>query len=182
MKDGLIGSSVAIQESQIEEQNRRDKNAIGGRGENIAYVRLTEEHRLNLYFLGEKAKTIDFLVEIRNPLTPYFAFLQVKTTDTPEYTRDGNLKVGITTDDLMLLLEKPLPTYFVGVDEDKETVYVAPIYKKHIHGYTSSIPNDYKLEFGHRDENINVIRKLEEDITNFSHQIGNIKDQYQTVM
>lgn len=180
----LIAPSIATQESQIsiEEQNRKNKNAIGSRGEAIAYVRLTEEHRLNLYFLGEKAQTIDFLAEIRNQETPFFAFLQVKTTGEPEYTNEGKLKVNITGEDLARLINKPLPTYFVGVDEQTEVVYIAPIYTNSVAGYTSSIPNKYKLVLGQKANNIKVIKSLEKDIIAFSKVVRTRKLHYITKM
>ena len=157
-----------------------NKNALGSRGESIAYVRLTEGYKFNLYFMGEKAQTIDFLLELCNKETPYFAFLQIKTTAQHEYTNKGYLKVGITTDDLKLLIDKPLPTYFVGVDELEESVYIAPVFNDTIYGYTSSIPNTYKLQFGAKAENKKVMEKLEKDIICFSKVIKTKKQKYKT--
>ena len=158
------------------------KNALGSRGEAIAYVRLTESYKFNLYFMGEKAQTIDYLLELRDTEIPYFAFLQVKTTAVRGYTNSGHLKVGITTMDLNRLIQNPLPTYFVGVDEIEESVYIAPIFSTTINGYTSSIPNTYKLKYGASDENKKVISTLEKDIISFSRVIRTRKQKYKTKM
>lgn len=164
----------------IKEDSSVYKNALGNRGEAIAYVRLTEGYKFNLYFMGEKAQTIDYLLELKDSKTPYFAFLQVKTTAQHEYTNGGHLKVGITSDDLNLLISKPLPTYFVGVDEVDETVFIAPIFSDTVHGYTSSIPNRYKLEYGSNDENKKTIALLEKDIIRFSKVVKTRKLKYKT--
>jgi hypothetical protein len=61
---------------------------IGGRGEAIAFARLTKPCRADSdlpyfwpHFLGEKCETFDFLVELvdAGEMTPFF-FVQVKTT------------------------------------------------------------------------------------------------------
>jgi hypothetical protein len=61
---------------------------IGGRGEAIAFARLTQICRDDVelpyfwpHYLGEKAQTFDFLVELvdAGEKTPFF-FVQVKTT------------------------------------------------------------------------------------------------------
>lgn len=164
----------------VVEEEAINNNALGSRGEAIAYVRLTEGYKFNLYFMGEKAQTIDYLLELRDKNTPFFAFLQVKATAQQEFTAAGQLKVGITTHDLGLLINKPLPTYFVGVDEVEECVYIAPVFTNAIYGYTSSIPNKYKLKHIPCDENKKVIAKLEKDIISFSKVIRTRKLKYKT--
>ena len=182
MNNRLSPQLLQSQSQIVVEKDTVNKNALGSRGEAIAYVRLTEGYRFNLYFMGEKAQTIDYLLELRDKNAPFFAFLQVKTTAQHEFTQAGQLKVGISTHDLGLLINKPLPTYFVGVDEIEESVYIAPLFSDTIHGYTSSIPKKYKLEHMPSEENKKVIAKLEKDIICFSKVIKTRKLKYKTKM
>ncbi len=155
-------------------------NAIGSRGEAIAFVRLSEGYLFNLYFMGDKAETSDYLIELRDRNTPSFAFLQVKSTSVGQYTAGGQLQTKITTNELTLLKEKPLPTYYVGVDESAEMVYIAPVFEGCTQGYTSSIPNKYKLEHGQHDDNMKVLRALAKDIISYSKCIITRKKKYKT--
>jgi hypothetical protein len=97
-------------------------------------------------FLGEKARTLDYLVELVSPeeRTAFF-FVQVKAT-RQGYTRAGRrLKVGMSGPDVRRFALVPAPTYLVGVDEPDEVGYLVAI----LHGMAepiSSIPTDYPLD------------------------------------
>ena len=58
-----------------------DRNAVGDRGESIFHSRITEHYMFNVYFLGEKAPIVDFLLEIRDEKKPYYCIVQVKSTE-----------------------------------------------------------------------------------------------------
>ena len=59
-----------------------DKNAQGERGESIFKTRITQGDLFAIYFLGEKAPIVDFLLEINDKDTPYPFMVQVKSTTT----------------------------------------------------------------------------------------------------
>jgi len=97
---------------------------IGSRGEAIFAVLVSDFcSRRRPYFrpryLGEKAETIDFLLEVLDVegATP-FCFVQVKTTRLG-YTKRSprRLKVGLSDEEVARLVRFPAPTYFVGIDE-----------------------------------------------------------------
>lgn len=100
-----------------------DQNSIGLRGESIFTTRITQGNVFNVYFLGDKAPVVDFLVVINNPNTPYAFMVQVKST-TKGYNGCGNLKVKVTKDKYKDLQKRLLPTYIAGVDILSETVYI----------------------------------------------------------
>lgn len=105
----------------------------GRRGESLAAVLLTRlwgqaQPLFVPYFLGEKAETLDFLVELigAGPSTPFF-FIQVKTTQKG-YTRSASaerrLRVQMSVDELRRLADRPVPTYVVGIEEREEAGYL----------------------------------------------------------
>jgi hypothetical protein len=110
---------------------------IGGRGEAIAYMRLSKVCRRNNlpyffpHYLGEKCPTFDFLVELvgAGKRTPFF-FVQVKTT-TKGYTRRSvppRLRVKVSAEDVRRMAAFPAPTYVVGVDETAERAFVIAVH------------------------------------------------------
>ncbi len=118
---------------------------IGNRGEAIFYVRITDfcgrkRPFFRPRFLGEKAQTLDYLVELvgAGERTPFF-FVQVKTT-REGYTRGNQpprLKVSIPRRDVRRLSLYPAPTYLVGIDERQEVGYILAVLEE----MKSSIPS-----------------------------------------
>jgi hypothetical protein len=99
-----------------------EQDDIGSRGEDIFCVRITDfcgrkKPYFRPRFLGEKAQTSDFLVELvgAGKRTMFF-FVQVKTTHQG-YTRRGRpprLKVSMSGRDVRRLALYPAPTYLGG--------------------------------------------------------------------
>src|SRR5260370_13208810 len=79
-------------------------------------------------FLGEKVRTLDFLVELvcSGDRTPFF-FAQVKTTRKGYTKKDRRLKVEMSGADVRRASRVPAPTYLVGIDERRGKGYVLPI-------------------------------------------------------
>jgi hypothetical protein len=124
---------------------------IGSRGEYLFGARMMsfcgrELPYFRPRFLGEKARTLDFLVELVCPgdRTPFF-FAQVKTT-RKGYTKKGRrLRVEMSGADVRRACSVPAPTYLIGFDEPQEVGYIYPI----LHGMAddvSSIPTTYPLD------------------------------------
>ena len=112
-------------------------DVIGGRGEAIAYARLTKICRDDdlpyfwPHYLGEKCETFDFLVELvdAGEKTPFF-FVQVKTT-RKEYTKTQvppRLVINVSEKDVRRMVAFPAPTYVVGVHEDEERAFVVSVH------------------------------------------------------
>jgi hypothetical protein len=111
---------------------------IGGRGEAIAFAhlaRICREFRQVPFFwpcyLGEKAETFDYYVELvdAGAITPYF-FVQVKTT-TKLLTRTQEpprLRIEVPASDLQRMLRHPAPTYIVGIDERTDRAYIVVVF------------------------------------------------------
>src|SRR5437588_8841216 len=111
---------------------------IGGRGEAIAFMRLARTWRTDAslpyfwpHYLGEKAQTFDFLVELvdAGEKTPFF-FVQVKTT-RKEYTRSQTpprLRVEVSENDIRRMVAYPAPTYVIGVHEDEERAFIISVH------------------------------------------------------
>jgi hypothetical protein len=95
-------------------------DVIGGRGEAIAFARLTKSCRSDSdlpyfwpHFLGEKCDTFDFLVALidAGEKTPFF-FVQVKTT-RKEFTKSQTpprLRVEVSEKDIRRMVAYPAPT------------------------------------------------------------------------
>jgi Domain of unknown function (DUF4365) len=111
---------------------------IGGRGEAIAFARLTklcrEDSDLPFFwphFLGEKCETFDFLVELvdAGERTP-FCFVQVKAT-RKRFTRSQQsprLRVEVSERDVRRMVAYPAPTYVVGVHEEEERAFIIAVH------------------------------------------------------
>jgi hypothetical protein len=82
------------------------------------------------HFLGDKFRTLDFIVELvgATRTTSYF-FVQVKTTRQGyRESRDGrSLRVSVKRKDVLRMKGYPAPTYLVGVDEVDERAYIVSI-------------------------------------------------------
>jgi hypothetical protein len=119
------------------------RDDIGSRGEFIFCARIMDFCGRDLpyfrpRFLGEKARTLDYLVELvdTGARTSFF-FVQVRTTQQG-YTKKGRrLKVGISGTDLRRLSLIPAPTYLVGVDEPGEVGYILAV----LEGMSDPIPS-----------------------------------------
>lgn len=109
------------------------RDDLGRRGEIIFCARITDFCGRGIpyfrpYFLGEKARTLDFLVELvgAGERTCFF-FVQVKTTRKGRTKAEGRLKVGLSGADVQHFALVPAPTYLVGIDEPQEAAYVLAI-------------------------------------------------------
>jgi hypothetical protein len=109
-------------------------NVIGARGENIlrlAFTRLIDagEPLFDPVFLGEKHSIIDLYVEIphQGNLRPFF-FVQVKATTLGYLAAPRRLRIRLTRDNESQLLNIPVPTYLVGVDEQNQRAYIRSIH------------------------------------------------------
>lgn len=141
-----------------------DQNSIGLRGESIFTTRITQGNIFNVYFLGDKAPIVDFLVEINDSKTPYAFMVQVKST-IRGYNKVGNLKVGVVKDKYKALLKRPLPTYIAGVDVNTETVFIcSAFYDK---SYIRSLPTKNKLKFTSPATTAKVLDLLKQDVIKY---------------
>ncbi|QDV32564.1 DUF4365 domain-containing protein [Tautonia plasticadhaerens] len=110
---------------------------LGGRGEAIAFARLTRICRTDAdlpffwpHFLGEKCETFDFLVELvdAGERTPFF-FVQVKTTRKSFTTTQSppRLRVEVAEKDIRRMASYPAPTYIIGVQEVEERAFIVSV-------------------------------------------------------
>jgi len=142
-------------------------DVIGGRGESIAFVRLTAVCRDDdrpyfwAHFLGEKCETFDFLVELvdAGERTPFF-FVQVKST-RKEFTKrePKRLVVGVSEKDVRRMVSFPAPTYVVGVHEDEERAFIISVHGK-MKDSIASITTGHEL-------NCDTLRRLWEEVCAF---------------
>src|ERR1700678_2885828 len=103
-----------------------DRNdAIGKRGEAIFITRImsfcgNKAPYFNPIFLGEKADSLDFMVEVLGiPSSIPLFFIQVKSTRLGYTGRrmEARLRVKVTSDHIRGMLRYPVPCYMVGIDE-----------------------------------------------------------------
>jgi hypothetical protein len=125
------------------------RDLIGKRGEAIVCAGLTDFCGRSLpYFdphpLGEKCPTFDYLVELlETGHTPAYFFVQVKATRQAQMRRAG-LKVGVGADDVRRMVNCPVPTYVVGVDEPAGVAYLLSVHGRR-RGPISSVPTTHPL-------------------------------------
>jgi hypothetical protein len=111
---------------------------IGGRGEAIAFMRLGRIWRTDAelpyfwpHYLGEKAQTFDFLVELvdAGERTPFF-FVQVKSTrkDFTKTQQPPRLRVEVSEKDVRRMVAYPAPTYVIDVHEDQERAFIISVH------------------------------------------------------
>ena len=142
---------------------------IGGRSEAIASMHLSATCRPDSdlpyfwpHFLGEKAQTFDFLVELvdAGDETPFF-FVQVKGT-RQEYTkRERRLDVGVSAKDILRMVSFPAPTYIVGVHEREARAFVISVHGR-MNEAISSITTGHELT-------ADTLRQLWEEVRAFWH-------------
>lgn len=128
------------------------RDDIGSRGEHIFCARIMDfcGRRLPYFrprFLGEKARALDFLVElVGNGDRTMFFFVQVKTTRRGYTTRGGRrLKVSVPAEAVRQLAGVVAPTYLVGIDEEQEVGYLLAILTG-MKGAIPSLPTDFPLD------------------------------------
>jgi hypothetical protein len=99
-------------------------------------------------FLGEKAQTLDYLVELVDTGDrPAFFFVQVRATRLGYTKRGQRLRIGMSGEELRRFALVPAPTYLVGVDEVGESGYILAVLEG-MTGPLSSLPTDYPLDCG----------------------------------
>jgi hypothetical protein len=97
-------------------------------------------------FLGEKARTLDFLVQLVSPGDrTLFFFAQVKTTRKGYTKKDRRLKVEMSGEEVRRASLVPAPTYLIGIDERREVGYIVPILEG-MKEDIASIPTTYPLD------------------------------------
>ncbi|MBY0230016.1 MAG: DUF4365 domain-containing protein [Gemmataceae bacterium] len=96
-------------------------------------------------FLGEKARTLDFLVDLVGTSRPRHFFAQVKSTRKELTKKERRLRVGMSASDLRRAAAVPGPTYLIGVDERGERCYLFPILDG-MSDALSSIPTAHPLD------------------------------------
>ena len=144
----------------------KDKNAIGDFGENCAIMRLMKFYIFRGYLIGGKAPVFDILLEINDENKPYQALVQVKSTDDSNpYLTNGNIKTPVPKKKLDLLIKRPLPTYVGGMDNNTETLFIAPAYNPRTK--YSSIPPTLKMDNSDLQAYRSAIEKLRDDIINY---------------
>ncbi len=124
---------------------------IGSRGEYLFCAQITNFcGRVLPYFrprfLGEKARSLDFMVELIDvPDRSAFFFVQVKATRQGYSKKSRRLKVGIAGTDVRRCRLVPAPTYLIGIDEPGEVGYIVPILEG-MGDDIASIPTTYPLD------------------------------------
>jgi Domain of unknown function (DUF4365) len=130
----------------------RSNDDIGGRGEAIFCVRITQPcgpNREPLFrpcFLGEKKATLDFLVELVGLAgRSAFFFVQVKTTGKEVTSRAKTIAVKVKKRDIDRMVGYPAPTYVIGIDENNETAYIVSA-NSPVPGDLPSLPTTFPLD------------------------------------
>lgn len=127
------------------------RDDIGSRGEFIFCTRIMDFCGRNLpyfrpHFLGEKAQTFDYLVELVDaPSGIPFFFVQVKATRKGYTKGKARLKVGMAGADVRRFSLLPAPTYLVGIDESEEVGFLLAILHG-MQGPIASVPTDFPLD------------------------------------
>ncbi len=148
----------------------RQANIIGDIGENTFALRLSKEGIFKVYFLGEKAPIVDFILEIIDEKKPYQCLVQVKSIgQRKKYRRDGWMRTPVPQKKLEALIARPLPTYVAGVDVDKEIVYMAPAYNEEER--FPAIPPKLKFD-RNRTASQSSLKRLRDDIINYWEKSG----------
>lgn len=125
------------------------RDMIGKRGEAIVCGSLADFCGRPLpYFdphhLGEKCQTFDYLVELLGTaFTPAYFFAQVKATQKGYTKQAAELKVGVAADDVRKMVNCPVPTYLIGVDEPAGLAYLVSVHGRR--GAINSIPTTHPL-------------------------------------
>lgn len=126
------------------------RDLVGKRGEAIVTARLMDFcGNLDPYFdvhpLGEKCPTFDYLVELVNAgdSVPYF-LAQVKATRRGFTEKRRRLSVRVDREDVRRMVQCPIPTYLIGVNEPRDRAYVVSVHGS-MSGPITSMPASYPL-------------------------------------
>lgn len=157
-------------------------NIIGDHGESIFNTRVSKGDMFKVYFLGEKAPIVDFLLEILDPATPYYFMVQVKSTTLGYDATTGNLKAPVPVGKLQKLIARKIPTYVAGVDVNDEKVYICPAFDPAI--TYSSIPIAHELSLQNPILTQQTLDLLKQDVIRFwsDPAIQNYKPNYVSML
>lgn len=142
-----------------------DKNELGARGETILSVRITQGLIFRPCFLDAKWPAGDFYLEIVDETNPYPFLIQAKTT-TQGYLANGNLKAGVPIAKLRSLMNRPLPTYVAGIDENTETVFIRPAFNPNV-SYPSIPTSFFILDPTNMPLSLINLQRLRDEIIDF---------------
>lgn len=158
-------------------KTKADLNAIGDHGEKIFAMRISQHHMFSVYFLGDKAPIVDFLLEINDSKTPFAFMVQVKSTEKA-LGKSKTLGVKVSKEKYKGLLRRPLPTYIAGVDIPNETVYLCSAFKDKTH--LPSMPTKYCLKFSRPKSTLNTLNLLKQDVIRYwkDARIANHKKKF----
>lgn len=142
------------------------KDYIGKRGEIIFCMLITKwcegEPWLDVTFLGEKAETKDFMVNLIEPASgdaPFYVQVKATTTGYTGTGPDRKLNVKVTKEDVEKLKHSAGLAYVVGVDIQGECGYLMAI-TKDVTGAISGIPTKHRI-------NCDLIKKLWKEVDNY---------------
>ena len=144
-----------------------DRGRIGQSGEGLACAVLGFFGVFRVFFLGENEPIVDLLIEIADENTPFYAMAQVKsTTLLPDRTKA--LTTPIKKEKYNALINRPLPTYIVGVDLNKVQLYISPVIKE-VDSDVTKIQQSHVLDFNDLDHLAVELVQLRTDIIAFWH-------------
>lgn len=156
-------------------------NYIGDQGESIFTTRISKGGTFKVYFLGEKAPIVDFLIETVEQNSSYYFLVQVKGTEQG-YLKCGNLNARVDNEKMKELLKRLLPTYVAGVDIKKEIVYLCPAFTPETKYH--SILTKHKLELADKQASDATIKLLKQDVVKFwqNSEVSKYKSIYQSLL
>lgn len=107
-----------------------DTNTLGARGENLVYLNLTSygATRGPLFspaYTGEKCPDFDYVVRLNGAAG--FFFVQIKTVGTKLTSGDKAIPAQVKKANVQRLLELPVPTYVIGVEDATGRCFVRAI-------------------------------------------------------
>jgi len=120
------------------------QNDVGNLGESIFNVAITRDYIFRPMHLGEKWPVSDYYVELIGTKEIYFFIVQIKSTELG-LNKKGHLKVKLSKKKLHQLNAYYCPTYFAGVDNTTEEVYLTAIHRNSRKGF-NSLPTKFKLD------------------------------------
>lgn len=143
-----------------------NSNEIGEQGEAIFKARISVRYQFNIFFLGDKAPIVDYLLELKD--NPEYCFLvQVKSTEKAEYNQNGKyLKISYENKKMNMLQSRLLPTYVAGVDVKQEIVYLQANMNSN-NSMKYGISTQYKLSLADKEESEQTLKQLIDDVKNF---------------